>query len=77
MVAGIASARRVELLAAPMEGMRKGLRQAEEAAERIADGDISPENVVAQMEGMRMVQANAASARTAQAIVGSLLNVRV
>jgi len=58
----------------PLEGMRRGISEANAAAAGIAQGDVSPENMVGLMEGQIQVKASAAAARTADQTVGTLLN---
>ncbi len=62
------------LLAAPLQGMQRGMQQLNTAAARVAEGDVSPENVVQQIQAEVMVTANAVTARTVDQILGSLLD---
>jgi len=62
------------LFAAPREGIARGIQQMNAAAARVAEGDLSPENVVAQIEAEVLVKANVAAARTADEILGSLID---
>lgn len=63
-----------DLFAAPRQGIQRGFEQLGAAAEQIAQGEISPENVVQQIQAEILVKANVASARTADEILGSLLD---
>jgi hypothetical protein len=63
-----------DLFAAPLEGIRRGVAQVGEAAQKIAQGDVSPENVVAQIQGEILVKANAAVLRKTDEILGALLD---
>jgi hypothetical protein len=58
----------------PLEGMRYGVSQANAAGAGIAQGDVSPENMLGLIEGQVQVKASAAVARTADQTVGTLLN---
>jgi hypothetical protein len=68
------SPRTINLFAAPLDGIRRGMEQANQAATKIAAGDVSPENVVSQIQAEILVKANAASMRTADEILGTLLD---
>ena len=50
------------------------MRQMAAAAENMANGDISPENVVQQIQAEVLVKANVVAARTADEILGSLID---
>lgn len=65
-----------DLFAAPLEGMRRGMERTNRAAENLAEGEITPENVVGLMQGEALVKANAAYFRTVENVLGSLLNTR-
>ena len=58
----------------PLEGMRRGISEANAAAAGIAQGDVSPENMVGLMEGQIQVKASAAVERAADQTLGSLLD---
>ena len=62
------------LFAAPLQGMQRGVQQMNVAAERVAEGDLSPGNVVEQIQAEMLVKANVVAARTADEILGSLLD---
>jgi hypothetical protein len=64
----------MNLLSAPVEGIRRGVEQANAASQNLANGEISPENMVNLMEGGAVVKANAISLRTGGEIVGTLLD---
>jgi hypothetical protein len=64
------------LFAAPLEGIRRGVAQASESAQKIASGDVSPENVVAQIQAEILVKANAVALRTADEILGTMLDTK-
>ena len=63
-----------DLFAAPRQGIERGIQQLNTAAGRIAQGDLSPGNVVQIIEAEMLVKANAVTARTAGDILGSLIN---
>ena len=58
----------------PLEGMRRGISEANAAAAGIAQGDVSPENMVGLMEGQIQVKSSAAVERAADQTLGSLLD---
>ena len=64
------------LFANPLLGMRKAVEQANDASEKIADGDISPENIVSGMEAQIQMKANVATLRVADSLIGTLLDRR-
>jgi hypothetical protein len=66
----------MDLFAAPLEGMRRGIAQANKAAENLASGDISPENVVMQIQAEVLVKANAVAARTAADLLGAIIDLK-
>jgi len=74
MISATSSAGMPDLFAAPLQGMRRGIEQMNAAAQQVAQGDISPDNVVQQIQAEVMVKANAIAARTADEILGSLLD---
>jgi hypothetical protein len=74
--AGSAGSNANNYFAAPLEGIRRGMAQAGEAAEKMARGDLSPENVVAQIQAEVLVKANVAVMRTTQEILGSIIDLK-
>ncbi len=66
--------RGLNLFAAPLQGIQRGMAQAGEAVQKIASGDLSPENIVQQMQAEVLVKANATALRTADEILGALLD---
>jgi hypothetical protein len=58
----------------PLEGIRRGVSQANAAAAGIAQGDVSPENMVGLIEAGVQVKAGAAVERAADQTLGSLLD---
>lgn len=63
-------------LDAAREGMGRANRRFEDAARRIAGGDVSSSRMVDMIVSERMFQANASVARTQDEMIGAFLNVR-
>ncbi len=74
MISSIEASGQPNLFAAPMRGIQRGMQQMSEAAQKVAEGDISAENVVQQISAEMLVKANAVAARTADEILGSLID---
>ena len=74
MISPINSSSRINPFAAPVDGIRRAITQAGAASEKLADGEITPENMVALLEAKALVKANAASIRTADEIRRTLLD---
>ena len=74
MVSSIRTTGTPDLFAAPRSGIERGMRQMHDAAQEIAQGEITPENVVQQIQAEVLVKANVMAARTADQILGSLLD---
>jgi len=64
------------LLSNPLEGMRRGFQQASDASAKIADGDVSPENMVSMIQAEVLVKANAVVAQTADKLLGAFLDTK-
>lgn len=64
----------MNLLSAPVEGIRRGVEQASTASQSLTNGELTPENMVGLVEGGAVVKANAISLRTGSDIVGTLLD---
>jgi len=77
MIAGLQSSRILGVFGAPLDGMRQSQRKLEEHSGRIARGDLSVENVVGLMEAEGLYKANAAAARTAGQMIGTILDTFV
>jgi len=58
------------------EGMRRGLARFGTAAAAIAQGNLDPSNMVGQIEGQRTYEMNAAVVRTADEMLGTLLDIK-
>lgn len=74
MISSINSSGMPDLFAAPLQGIQRGVDQLNTAAQAVAQGDISPGNVVQQIQAEMLVKANVVAARTADQILGSLLD---
>ena len=57
--------------------MRRGLARFGTAAEEISRGNLDPSNVVGQIEGQRTYEMTAAVVRTADEMLGTLLDIKV
>ena len=56
--------------------MRRGLARFSTAAEAVAQGNLDPGNVVSQIEGQRTYEMNAAVLKTADEMLGTLLDTK-
>lgn len=74
MISSVGTSSSPDLFAAPRQGIQRGIEQLNTAAGRIAEGDLSPENVVQEIQAEILVKANTVSARTAGEILGSLID---
>jgi flagellar basal body rod protein FlgG len=59
---------------APLQGMQRSVAQLNQAADKIAQGDVSPENIVSTMEAKIMFKANAQVVKTQDEMLGTLFN---
>lgn len=66
--------RATDLFAAPKEGLRRGFLQLEASSEAIAEGDLSPETLLGQIQGEALVKANLASLKASGRTVGVFLD---
>jgi hypothetical protein len=62
------------LLNAPLQGIKRGLSEANGAAQKIAEGDVSPDNFTALIQAGIEIKANRAVAITADEMVGTLFD---
>ncbi len=58
----------------PAQGIKRSLGEANNAAQRIAQGDISPDSFSALMQAGVSLKANRAAAITADEMIGTLIN---
>lgn len=65
-----------DLYAAPREGIQRGLNRVNAAAGNLAEGKVTPGNMVDVMQAETLVKANAAYLSTVENVLGSLLNTR-
>ena len=64
----------LELFEAPKQGMQRAFAQAGEAAARISEGEVTPDNMVSLLESEVLVKANAAVLSTADDMIGWLFD---
>lgn len=76
MISPAGPANTASLLSAAVEGMRRGVSRANRAGDEIANGQDLPGNMVELIEASILVKANAIAARTADELIGSILNVK-
>lgn len=62
------------LFNAPAQGIKRGLDEAGTAAQKIAQGDMSPSNFTALIQADIAIKANRVVAVTADEMIGTLLN---
>lgn len=62
------------LFDAPVQGMKRSVNEANGAAQKIAQGEISPDNFTALIQADISLKANRVVAVTADEMIGSLLN---
>ena len=74
MISNATSNSTSNLYAAPLSGIERGVKKMDEAGEKIAGGDLSPTTMGADVEASHFVQANAVALRTADQMVGTLIN---
>jgi len=74
MISSIGPNAPMSLLNAPVQGMKRGLEEAAGAAQKIAEGDISPDNFTALLQAGIEIKANRTVAVTADKLIGSLLD---
>lgn len=64
------------LFTSAQEGMQRALKQANVAADHLADGDVDPQPIVDLDEASIMLKLNAVTLRTADEMLGTLLNTK-
>jgi len=64
------------VFASAQKGIQRAVKQADDAADQLASGDIDPEPVVNLDEAAVQVKLNAITMRTGDEMIGSLLNVK-
>jgi flagellar basal body rod protein FlgG len=63
------------MLANAQEGMQRSMEQVNAASESIANGDLDPGNMIDLMVGQRTYAMNAKLVKTADQMMGTLLDV--
>jgi hypothetical protein len=74
MISSLGTGAPANLFDAPAQGMKRGLSEANGAAQKIAEGEISPDNFTALIQAGISIKANRAVAVTADEMIGTLLN---
>ena len=62
------------LFTAPVQGIKRGIDEANNAAQKIAEGAITPDNFTALIQAGIEIKANRTVAITADEMIGSLFN---
>jgi hypothetical protein len=74
MIPSVGSIGRGDLFSASQDGIRRGVSRANAAAARIAQGEVTPENMVGLIEAGIQIKASVAAARAADQTLGTLLD---
>lgn len=74
MISSLGSGIPANIFDAPTQGIKRGLDEANGAAQKIAEGEISPDNFTALLQADIAIKANRAVAVTADEMIGTLLN---
>ncbi|MBK9990417.1 MAG: flagellar hook protein FlgE [Verrucomicrobia bacterium] len=74
MISSLGPDTSASLFSAPVQGIKRGMNEAGAAAQKIAEGDVSPDNFTALIQAGIEIKANRAVAITADEMVGTLLN---
>ena len=78
MISSVASSSpyygQLELFEAPKQGMQRAFAKAADSAGRIANGEVTPDNMVGLLEAEELAKANAAVLRTADDMIGWLFD---
>ena len=74
MISSLGSSVTSGLYDAPLQGIKRSVEDANAAAQKIAEGDISPDNFSALIQADIELKANRAVAVTTDDMIGSLLN---
>ncbi|MFT3783957.1 MAG: hypothetical protein QM790_18250 [Nibricoccus sp.] len=74
MISSLGSGMANSLFDAPTQGMKRSLAEANGAAQKIAEGDISPDNFTALIQADISLKANRTVAVTADEMIGTLLD---
>jgi hypothetical protein len=74
MISTVGSNSPGNLFDAPVQGMKRSVSEANGAAQKIAEGEITPDNFTALIQADISLKANRAVAITADEMIGTLLN---
>jgi len=74
MISSLGTSASGSLFDAPVQGMKRSVSEANGAAQKIAQGEINPDNFTALIQADIALKANRAVAVTADEMIGSLLN---
>ena len=74
MISPVGSLGNANLFSAPLDGFQRSKALAGQAGLNIAKGQVTPENMVNLIQAEVLAKANAATVRTGDQMVGSLLN---
>lgn len=74
MISSLGTSGASNLFDAPVQGMKRSIGDANTAAQKIAEGDISPDNFTALIQAEVQLKANRTVAVTADEMIGTLLN---
>jgi len=74
MTSSISTSGPANLFDAPVQGMKRSVGEANDAAQKIAQGEITPDNFTAMLQADISLKANRTVAVTADEMIGSLLN---
>jgi len=74
MISSLGSNMSASLYDAPAQGIKRSLNEANGAAQKIAEGEITPDNFTALIQADISIKANRAVAVTADEMIGSLFD---
>jgi len=74
MVSSVSAQTLPDSFAVAQEGMRRGLARFNEGSQAVAQGNLDPGGVVGMIEGQRTYEMNAKVLRTADEMLGTLLD---
>lgn len=74
MISSLGTSVSGNLFDAPAQGMKRSVSEANGAAQKIAEGEITPDNFTALIQAGIELKANRAVAVTADEMIGTLLN---
>lgn len=74
MISSLGTGASGNLFDAPAQGMKRSIGEANGAAQKIAEGEVTPDNFTALIQAGIELKANRAVAVTADEMIGTLLN---